>query len=62
VSAPAAPLLTVQQVAALYGYSIAHLYVMVRQGKIPARRVGRSIRFVPAELDAWTAALPKAGN
>ena len=56
------PLLDINDAANFTGYSVAHLYRMVRTGQIPARKVGRTIRFVSAELEEWVNDLPKAGT
>lgn len=55
-------LLRVQDVSELTGYSVAHIYLLARNGTIPARKIGTSVRFLPADLEAWIAGLPKAGE
>jgi putative molybdopterin biosynthesis protein len=45
--------LTVNEVADLLQMSKSHLFTQVRQGKIPAIRLGRAIRFDPEVLQAW---------
>ena len=55
-------LLTIQQAAAITNLSVVTLYKHARQGKIPARKIGRNIRFSQHELDGWIAGLKKAGQ
>lgn len=45
--------LTVNEVADLLQVSKSHLFTQVRQGKIPAIRLGRAIRFDPEALQTW---------
>lgn len=51
---------TVTYVMALTGYSRPAIYKMAREGRIPAIRHGRSVRFDPDALDRWLTKLPKA--
>ena len=46
-------LLTVPQVCELLGVHRDWLYVEVAEGRIPHIRLGRNIRFRPAELNEW---------
>jgi excisionase family DNA binding protein len=46
----------------LTGFARPTLYRMAREGRIPAHRVGRSIRFDPAEIARWMAKQPKASS
>lgn len=45
--------LTVQALADQLDIAPLTVYRLVKQGKIPAVRIGRSIRFRPAEIDAF---------
>jgi excisionase family DNA binding protein len=45
--------LTVTDVADLLQMSKGHLFAQVRNGRLPAIRLGRSIRFDPEVLKAW---------
>lgn len=48
----ASPWLTAAQAAAYLGLpSIRALYQAVRRGQVPARRLGRRLRFLRQELD-----------
>jgi excisionase family DNA binding protein len=57
--------LTVEDVAARLQISKASVYELTRfreaadTPRLPARKIGRSLRFVAADLDAWILALPK---
>lgn len=46
-------LLDVDAVAALLGTSVRHIRRLVQERRIPVVRVGRLIRFDPADIDAW---------
>jgi excisionase family DNA binding protein len=46
-------LLRVNEVADLLAVQPWRIYELVRQDRLPAVRLGRQIRFHPAELDAW---------
>jgi len=46
-------LLKVAEAAAYLTLSQFYLYRLVETGAIPTIRLGRSIRFDPAELDEW---------
>lgn len=67
--APITPaVLTVEDVAARLQISKASVYELTRfreaadTPRLPARKIGRSLRFVAADLDAWVLALPKHAN
>lgn len=45
--------LTVQALADQLAIAPLTVYRLVKYGKIPAIRIGRSIRFRPAEIDAF---------
>ncbi len=53
---------TIDYVADLTGFKTKTLYRMAREGRIPAHRVGRSIRFELSELERWMATRPKASS
>ena len=46
-------LLDIDAVAEQLGTSVRHLRRLVQERRIPVVRVGRLIRFDPADLDAW---------
>lgn len=48
-------LLTPQQVAELFGVNKEWIYDQCAEGKMPHVRLGRNIRFRPADLDAYLA-------
>jgi|HubBroStandDraft_6_1064221.scaffolds.fasta_scaffold1426664_1 excisionase family DNA binding protein len=60
--------LTVDEVAARLQISKASVYELTRfreaadTPRLPARKIGRSLRFVAADIDAWVLALPKHAN
>jgi excisionase family DNA binding protein len=45
--------LDVEQAAALFGVSPKRLYELTAARQIPFHRIGRRIRFTPADLDAF---------
>jgi putative molybdopterin biosynthesis protein len=45
--------LTVQEVADLLGVSDKHIYEMIADGRLPAFRVGKSIRLDPQDVADW---------
>ena len=55
-------LLTIAQAADITGFSTVSLYRWARIGRIPARKVGRSIRFSQIELDTWMNELKRTGS
>jgi excisionase family DNA binding protein len=67
--APITPaVLTVADVAARLQISKAGVYELTRfreaagTPRLPARKIGRSLRFVAADIDAWVRALPQHAN
>src|SRR5947209_4620021 len=55
--------LTVQEVAELLGVSDKHIYEMIADGRLPAFRVGRSVRLDPQDVADWLRAKrPVAAN
>jgi excisionase family DNA binding protein len=55
-------LLTIQEAAQVTGFSTVSLYRWARTGRVPARKVGRNIRFSQHDLDAWITGLRSAGT
>lgn len=53
---PAPRMLRVAEVAKRLDLPEKRLYILAREGIIPHVRLGRSIRFNEAELEAWIAA------
>ncbi len=48
------PLWTVEQVAEHTGLAVQTLYNMHSQGRGPAtKKIGRLLRYAPADVDAW---------
>ena len=45
--------LNVRQVAELLGVSGKHIYELAAQGKLPAFRVGKAVRFDPQDVADW---------
>ena len=45
--------LNVRQVAELLGVSAKHIYELAAQGKLPAFRVGKAVRFDPQDVADW---------
>lgn len=54
-------LLTAQQVADRTGLSLWSVYHYARVGTLPSKRLGRSVRFLAAEVDAAVTGLPPGG-
>lgn len=48
-----ADLLTEDQAARLCSVKPGYVIAAAKKGDLPARRVGRAYRFVPAEVEAW---------
>lgn len=46
--------LTVKEIAALLKKSTRSIYDLVSANRIPYRRAGGTILFIPEEVDAWT--------
>jgi excisionase family DNA binding protein len=67
--APSAPpsvaVLTVEEVAERLQISKAAVYELTRfrqaaeTPRLPARKIGRSLRFIAGEIDSWVLSLPK---
>lgn len=55
-------LLNIQEASEITGYAVSTLYKMARRGDIPARIIGRNVRFVPKEIDGWITRQRKAGT
>ena len=53
---PAPRMLRVAEVAKRLDLPEKRLYILAREGIIPHVRLGRSVRFNEAELEAWIAA------
>ncbi len=51
---------TVAYVQELTGFARPTIYKMAREGRIPAQRIGRSVRFDATEIDRWISKAPKA--
>ena len=47
------PLLTPDDVAALLGIRRSTIYDLARTGRIPHLKVGRALRFLRTDLEAW---------
>ena len=47
-------LMTPEQTSKLLGVALSTLYGWTSDKKIPFRKVGRLVRFDPAEVDLWT--------
>jgi excisionase family DNA binding protein len=55
-------LVSVREAAVLMGMGKTALYEMIEAGQFPARRLGRRIRILPADIDRFVSALPHAGT
>lgn len=51
-------LITADDVSALTGFTPNTVRRMARQGRIPCRRIGQRVRFVPTEVEQWLDSLP----
>lgn len=51
---------SVDHVTELTGFAAKTIYRMARENRIPAQRIGRSVRFDVDEIDRWMAKQPKA--
>jgi excisionase family DNA binding protein len=51
-------LITADDVSAMTGFTANTVRRMARQGRIPCRRIGQRVRFVPAEIEQWLTDLP----
>jgi excisionase family DNA binding protein len=52
-------LLNPEQAAKLFGVSKRHIYSLAADGKIPAIKLGKTLRFRPSTLLAWIQAQEK---
>ncbi len=48
----------VEEVARFLAMSVSWVYRAAEGGRVPYRRVGRSLRFLPGEIRAWVARQP----
>jgi excisionase family DNA binding protein len=48
-------LLTVQEAAKILTISPRHLWKLMKQGELPAIKMGRSVRYAQADIDAFIA-------
>ena len=48
-------LLTAEEIADYLGYSVRTIYDKVQRDQIPHIRLGRTVRFRRAQIDAWIA-------
>ena len=53
-------LITADDVSAMTGFTPNTIRRMARQGRIPCRRIGQRVRFVPDEIEQWLTDLPKS--
>lgn len=53
---------TVREVSAVTGYAEDTVYKWARQGRLPSRRIGRNIRFVPREIEQWAERQKRGGR
>ena len=44
---------TAEQVAERWQVSVAHVYRLTREGKIPTVKVGRYYRYLPKTIEKW---------
>ena len=51
-------ILCADDVCRLFGWNQGQLYMAVRRGQIPARKLGRRVVFLRTELEAHLAQLP----
>ena len=56
---PSKPIMNIEEVAKYLGVSAATIYRYVKQGKIPASRIGKFWRFKKEKIDEW---FEKQGN
>lgn len=55
-------ILTLQELAVYLKIPESSLYKIVREGKVPARKVGKHWRFSRAAIDAWISQKNKDEN
>ena len=51
-------MLDIGEVCQLLGWSEGKLYMAVRRGQLPARKLGRRVIFLRTELEAYLSQLP----
>lgn len=56
------PLLTVQDVARRFNVPVSWVYSKAEADQLPHRHIGRYLRFVPAEIEAYLAAQRRGGD
>jgi excisionase family DNA binding protein len=54
-------LLNARQTAEALGISPRTLWALTKHGELPHVRVGRAVRYRPADLDAWAEARKQSG-
>ncbi len=54
-------LLTVRQVAEMLGVCERTVFSLTQEGKLPAARIGRAVRYDPADVAAFIAASKSGG-
>ncbi len=55
-------ILRAREVCRLLGWSEGQLYMAVRRGQLPARKLGRRVIFLRTELEAHLAHLPRVSE
>jgi len=55
MSTPNAPLLTAEEASKRLNLPLQRVWELIRQGKLPAIKVGRQKRIAPAVLERWIA-------
>ena len=55
-------LLTVQDVALRFSVPVSWVYAQAEADKLPHRKLGRYLRFVPAEIEAYLSAQRRGGD
>jgi excisionase family DNA binding protein len=53
---------SVSQVMAKIGVGRDKLYCLIREGKLPARKLGRKTLILASDLEAFLESLPKMGS
>jgi predicted DNA-binding transcriptional regulator AlpA len=56
VSGHTALLVDAAAAAEMLGISTRNLWSLTKRGAVPVRRIGRSVRYSPTELQSWVAA------
>jgi excisionase family DNA binding protein len=62
VAARAPQLLTIEQLAQRLGITVRHVRRLVAEKRVPYYKVGRLVRFDPAEITAWLGTRRVAGS